>query len=473
MIDGRRRWGLTLSLGIFASITLWIAWASWSYRLARRAVAEARDDIEAGRHATAARKLSAFLAQRPDSDEAAFLLGTCEKATGRLHAAAEAWHWVRPGSPFAPRAIQKLVELEVEAGQFAAAEQLVEQAMDDPRNDATALPLFLGPIYWLQGRIVDAEQSIEARWRHFERPGAGASEKAIDLVRLHIELTRKPLPVESVRQGLDDAGRLAPDDHRVWLGKANLAIRTGMYDQAERWIVACLARSPRDVAVWRSRLDWAVATNRVTEARDALKHLPVDASPPAQVHKVAAWLASRRGDRESERQALEHLISADPADSAALDRLAALATERGDAKRAEQLRQQKTEIERLRARYQSLYERYQPVRDAAEMATLGDRLGRRFEARAFKTLAVAIDPDRDDLKRELARLDILDRPGDEPTGTLADALANESRPTSGETTPATPRVFSATPSATSADPARAYPHPRTQAGVVKLRSTKF
>ena len=57
------------------------------------------------------------------------------------------------------------MELEVEAGRFADAERLVERAMDDPRNDASALPLFLGPIYWLQGRIDEARRSIEARWR--------------------------------------------------------------------------------------------------------------------------------------------------------------------------------------------------------------------------------------------------------------------------------------------------------------------
>ena len=170
---------------------------------------------------------------------------------------------------------------------------------------------------------------------------------------------------------------------------------------------------------------------------------------------MAAWLASRRGDREWERQALEHVNSVDPTDSAALDRLAALATERGDANRAEQLRQQKTQIGQIFSRYQTLYERYQPVRDAPEMATQAERLGRRFEARAFKTLAVAIDPERNDLKRELARLELLVRQGDEPKGdepkrTLADAFADEPGPPSGESTP---RVFSATPPAPGADPA--------------------
>jgi hypothetical protein len=38
------------------------------------------------------------------------------------------------------------------------------------------------------------------------------------------------------------------------------------------------------------------------------------------------------------------------------------------------------------------------------MARLGQRLGQPFEARAFLTLACHIDPDRTDLRRELASL---------------------------------------------------------------------
>ena len=49
---------------------------------------------------------------------------------------------------------------------------------------------------------------------------------------MHIELTFKPNPIENVRAYLDQASKLAPDDDRVWLGRANLAIRTGNYDDA-------------------------------------------------------------------------------------------------------------------------------------------------------------------------------------------------------------------------------------------------
>ena len=56
----------------------------------------------------------------------------------------------------------------------------------------------------------------------------------------------------------------------------------------------------------------------------------------------------------------------------------------------------------IRARYQKLNERKQPIRDAQEMARLAGQLGREFEARAFLTIAIAEDPDRADLKSALA-----------------------------------------------------------------------
>jgi enediyne biosynthesis protein E4 len=422
MRPGARRWRLILSLAVIAGVLLWGVWRSWNFRRWRGAMAEIQEEVEAGRHAAATQKLIAFLAERPDSDEAVYLLGTCQKARGRGPAAAEAWERVPPGSPFADRAIQGRMELEVEAGRFADAEQLIKRAMDDPRFDPSSLPLYLGPVYWLQGRIEEARRSIEVRWVALNKRGEGASEKASVLVRLHIELRQNPRTVEQVRSTLDQAGLSAPKDDRVWLGKANLAIRAGAYDEAERWLDACLRSRPEDVPVWRARLNWAVATNRVAEVREALTHLPAEESTPADASRLAAWLAARRGDRASERLMLERLIADAPADFATIDRLAELAVEQGEPDRAAKLRRRKAELDGFQSRYLKLHQRNQPLRDAAEMTQLADRLGQRFEARIFATLAVAVDPDRDDLRRELARLDGLDRPIDGAGRTLFEVV---------------------------------------------------
>jgi enediyne biosynthesis protein E4 len=266
------------------------------------------------------------------------------------------------------------------------------------------LLVLLVPIYSELGRIDEAERLIEDRWEHLNASGAGALEPAIKLLRMHIELTWKPIPVETVRTFLDQAARLAPDDDRVWLGRANLAIRTGAYDEAGRLLDACLRQRPEDIPIWRARLGWGIATGRIDVVQQAVTHLPAAESTPAQVHRLNAWLASKRGDVETERRELERLVAADPADRTAALRLAQLAEQDGQPEEAALLRRKQGEIDRLRARYQKLYERKQPIRDAVEMAKLAERLGRKFEARGFLTLAIADDPGREDLRRGLEQL---------------------------------------------------------------------
>jgi len=416
-----------LLLAVVAFGLLWGGCTWWDLRCYRRALAEIRREIPAGRPGHAAQKLRDLLSWKPDSDEAAYLLGSCEKARGRTQAAAAAWAKVAPSSPFASQAIQGRMELEIEHGRLAAAEQLSRNALDDSRIEGPRLPLALGLLYAQQGRLEEAGRLIEETWRRLERAGEANWERAIPLVRLHIRLRLDPPPVEAIRAFLDQAARRGPDDDdRVWLGRANLAIRAGSYDEAARWLDACLRRRPEDVPVWQARLSWALATNRIEAVRQATQHLPAEKSNPARVHTLAAWLAARRTDADAERHALKRVIAADPTDFTAWDRLAELAVKDGQPDGAAGLGVQKAEIHRLQARYQALEERNQPIRDAAEMARLAERLGQRFEARAFLTVAVAVNPERDDLRRDLARLGREAKASTPPPGrTLAEVLALE------------------------------------------------
>ena len=65
------------------------------------------------------------------------------------------------------------------------------------------------------------------------------------------------------------------------------------------------------------------------------------------------------------------------------------------------------------------------MEDAAEMAQLATQLGQEFEARAFLRIAVAVDPDRSDLRNELARLNRQPGPIDRSGRTLGQVLAPE------------------------------------------------
>ncbi len=215
-------------LTVAAAALIGGVWKLWEVRRYRRAMFDIKQEIRAGRHGHAARKAAMLLAWKPDSDEATYLLGVCEKARGQAQAAFGAWERVPPGSPFGAQAIQGRMQLLIERGRLADAETLITRAMSDPRGDGSKLGLFLGLVYSLQGRVEDRERVIEECWDRLNAAGEGASASAILLVRLHIQTPT----TEEIRAFLDQAGRSAPADDRVWLGKARLAIRDGAYDEA-------------------------------------------------------------------------------------------------------------------------------------------------------------------------------------------------------------------------------------------------
>ncbi len=393
----------------------------WELRRYRRAMVEIKQEIRGGRYGHAARKLTILLAWKPESDEATYLLGVCEKARGQDQAAFGAWERVSPGFPFGARAIQGRMDLLIARGRLADAESLIIRAMSDPRSDGSRLGLFLGLVYSLQGRVEERQRVIEACWDRLNEAGEGASDLAILLVRLHMQTPT----IEEVRTFLDQAARSAPDDDRVWLGKSKLAICDGAYDEAARWLEVCLRRRSDDIPVWRARLDWALATHRLADVRQAMEHLPAEDSTPAQVQRLTAWLAAHRGDLDSERRALERLVAVESADFAALDRLVAIAEKEGKADRAGEFRRQKTEVDRLQARYEKLYRRNQTMRDARELASLAERLGHRFEAKVFLTIAIATEPEHRQLRDQLVRSSQDVSATRSPGGTLADRLAKE------------------------------------------------
>lgn len=186
----------------------------------RTAMAETAADMAARRFGAAARNLERILAWRPGSDEAAYVLGICEQTRGRNQAADQAWARVTPGSSFLQRAVLAQLRLFHDTGRLASAEQLVLDAAKDPRNDPTELLVLLVPIYSQIGRSDDAARLIEDRWTALKGRGEATPDESIKLVRLHIESTSKTPPVENIRAYLDQVGRLAPEDDRVWLGRA-------------------------------------------------------------------------------------------------------------------------------------------------------------------------------------------------------------------------------------------------------------
>jgi enediyne biosynthesis protein E4 len=418
---GMRRWCLTLALVTLAGVLLFGSWRTWRAWRYRTSLTEIRGLIQAGRHRSAANHLAAVLAWNPGSDEAAYLLGFCEKSLGRPDAATDVWARVPVGTGFGTLAVLGRAAVQVDRGRFADAEQLVEQTLRDSHTDGFDLRRFMTPLFWHEGRLAEARRLVETNWEVLKRSGRGGSDQAIELVRLHTVLSLGMTSVEALNSFLQRAAALAPEDDRVWLGRANLAIRRGEFDEASRWIDACLGRRAQDSPVWHARLDWAVATGCIDLAREAAGHLPVQDFAPAEVYKLAAWAAAQRRDARSEKRALESLRAIGSADGDALERLALLAIRDDQPNLAAEIRRDRIELERVSSQFRELFLRDQTIRDAPEMAHLAERLGRVFEATVFLNVACAGEPARDDLRNALARLQNRQAEVGKPGQTLADA----------------------------------------------------
>ncbi len=345
---GLRGWKLVLGI-LCAGGLVWGGWVCWTAGRYHSAITAIKAEMASNRFAIAASKAGELMARYPGSDEPLYLLGVCERKRGRSQAAADVLARVTPGSEFSQRAIFDRMRLFHESGHFAIAEQIIVSAAEDPRNEKTGLRVLLVPIYSQLGRLEETKWLVEDQWEQLTSPCQGASERAIDLVRMHIEIDFKPNPVENVRAYLDPASRMAPEDDHVWLGQANLALRTRDYDKARQWLNACLQRRPADLPVWRSRLRWGMVTNRVDVVQQSLSNLPAGESTPAELHTLKAWFAFQRGDVKTERQELKRVIESAPADLSALDRLAQLAEKDGQPTAAAELVCKKAEIDRLRA----------------------------------------------------------------------------------------------------------------------------
>ncbi len=259
-----------------------------------------------GRFGIAARELNKLLEQIAAAARRRFCWDGVNRNGADSRPPARLWPGSAPGSELSHKAILARMRLFHDQGQFAAAEQLINEAARDPRERqparASAARADLQPA---RPRSMKRNGCSKRGGTNCNERGEGASERAIDQVRMHIELDFKPNPVAKVRAYLDQAYTLAPDDDRVWLGRANLAIRTGDLDEASAGSIACLKRRPDDVAgLVRLASPWhRVQPDRACESGP--EQLAGRRSTQAQIHRLGAWLCARRGDAESERQELE------------------------------------------------------------------------------------------------------------------------------------------------------------------------
>jgi len=386
----------------------------------RAGLERTRAKVAAGRFDAARRWLVALPPNRAADPEAAYWLGVCEHAAGHLDAALAAWSRVPPGSPRGMQAaLARGQTLAGDLGRFADAEAVLATALAGGGRGPERVTArhVLGQLYFFESRRDAMRRLILAAWRAAPDPAA----ELRDLWLIDDATTRR----EEVGREVDRAERRAPGDDRVWLARANLAAARGDFAEAARRLDDCLKRRPEDPAVWRARLDLTRASGRIAEIGPALAHLPADALTDAEILDLRAWIAARRGNPREERRALDGLLAAEPGNLPALDRLAALAWEAGQADRAAEFRRRKAGLDATKDRYRRLLAESAPPDRYAELAELAEELGRPVEAEGWWSLAARRDSGNPAVVAGLART--RGQPATDPRpgpGSLADRLAD-------------------------------------------------
>jgi hypothetical protein len=372
---------VVIGLGLVAAAWLAIgAVAAWQFRMELRA---ATRDLAARRVGKAKARLDRLAKRWPGRAEVAYWLGACERAVGHTDAALAAWGRVPDTASVARLAALERGRLALESYRYALSESCLERAIPGDGEIGDEARRLLGRLHMVTGRHDDCRRLLR---REVERqPDPTAS------LRTLWQIDDMPYPVERSRRELEHARRVAPNDDRVWLALADLATRTGRFEEAEKWLMRCERARPDDRAVWRARLDWAQAADRPDEVVRAASHMPVSLFTQARVLELRAWIAARRGDRQAERAALESRIALEPADSAAVERLADLAAQAGERERLAELRRRKAAIDAARARYQALIRIPDLTPHIPELARAAEASGRRFDAKAWWTLAARRD----------------------------------------------------------------------------------
>ena len=335
---------LVLTLG--AGLVAWLAALAAGERHLRTELRESKRELARQRNDQAKERLIQLARRWPGRGDVEYWLGISEMAAGNSDAAFEAWSRVPAKAPEAGLAALASGRLAMDKFRFSVAERWLERAILEAGETGEEARWLLGRLHWLTGRHDDYRRYLR---QEIER----GRDQAANL-RLLWTTDHEGYPVEGMRQEIDQARRAAPEDDRVWLAVADLATRTGRFEEAAEYLVRCEQARPDDPAVWLAVLESGRAADRPDEVMRAARHLPGSAVSRSLVLALRASMAARRGERHVELEALEALVSLDPTDTAAIDRLAALVAQDGEQDRARELRDRKAMINAATERFRGL-----------------------------------------------------------------------------------------------------------------------
>ncbi len=357
----------------------------------RSALQTSKREMAAGRLDRAREALLTLEARRPGRADILLQLGLCLELEQKPSEALNAWGRVASGTADAGPLLIRRGNLAIQRGQLAVAEDSFSRALLEPGTNRDEALSGLARVLRFQGRTEELRARLTMALAYSVVPA--------ELLRELWLLDTEPLPIEGLRAYLEMATREAPGDHRVQLGLAHLATRTGRFDEARRLLDQLLAARSDDLAVRRARLDLARAEGDVGGVLRMLEPPGVGPIRPVDSVSFRAWIAARREDRDAERKAFEELVRLDPANPEAVDRLAALAPP----EKAVDLRRRKSELDAAKARYKKLLGTGDLGR-VPELSEAAAALGRRIEAGGWAILADEPEHDRPQVHEEFARL---------------------------------------------------------------------
>lgn len=388
-------------LGVAALIALPVAFCGyWWYQAELRSI---ENELKLGQHRSARARLSLLGMLGLKNTELEYWRGVCEEAEGHVEEALAIWGRIRPGSARFPNAVLRRARLAIDQGRLALAEDILSDVSFPVGSQACELhEIMLQQVYLFTGRSDDLRRRKQKEW--------ASSRNKAEVLRKHWQIDEiRSFPMGALRFRLEEAGRTAPDDDRVWLGRAYLSVCTAKFDEAKAWLKKCVSRRPDDPAVWLAYLEWAMASGEVAEAVAAMGHIPLNQITPDRLLRVRAWLAARRNDDHGERTALTELLTLVPGDTEAVARLTELAVRSGRGDQAARLRHQQKELDQATEKYRKVLNAGVPTGHYDELGRLAETLGRWFEAKGWWQLA-SRDPSNDGKSRAaLNRLDQIDK----------------------------------------------------------------
>jgi thioredoxin-like negative regulator of GroEL len=399
----------------------------------RRELAEARKEMDEGLFGLAGKRLARLAEERPGQPEAAYLLGRCLAARGRMDEALALWARVPPGSDWGPPAAVEFAQGAMSLGRLAQAERALRQAVAHPGPERPALRRLLLTLLGQMGRTREARELIASLWRDAAELPEAEVEDRLRMLREHMGLDLEIFPLEWNMSQLQEGAATVGEEDRQYLAlaRAHLATEAGDFDRARLELEGCRDHRPGDPLVWAAWLRWATAAGQTKAAREALDHLSADRISAAEAAWLRAWFARQRGDEAAERQALEAILAMEPANTSALSRLAEILQHRGEAAAAGAVRDRKAALDAVLDRYTRLYRQDSLAEHLPELDSLAERLGRTFEARGFRQLAarrgLAASPPSSGRARDSDAAAGTASPAADPEQSLADLRSEASR----------------------------------------------